>query len=354
MVNPLGEFKLHLIPSGIFYDEVTSVIGNGVVVNPAVLLDEMKGLEERGVDTSRLFVSDRAHLIMPYHVTLDGLEEAARGKKAIGTTGKGIGPAYADKVARLGFRAGELLDMASFRDKLAVVLEHKNTLLTKVYGAAPLSADEIYEQYKGYAERLAGNITDTSDMLAKAQAKDEPILLEGAQGALLDPISAPTPTAHLLRRFRRAVCLGTGIAPGDMKHILGIYKAYQTRVGTGPMPTELFDDIGDAIRECAHEYGTTTGRPRRCGWFDAVAARLSSRINGFHSAAITRLDVLDHLPSIRICTGYKVDGKTIDYFRPASPFWRDAAPSTRRCPGWEASIEDARRFEELPEKRRTT
>jgi adenylosuccinate synthase len=350
VVNPRGEFKLHLIPSGIFYDDVTSVIGNGVVVNPAVLLDEMAGLEERGVDTSRLFVSDRAHLIMPYHVTLDGLEEAARGKKAIGTTGKGIGPAYADKVARLGFRAGELLDMAAFREKLATVLEHKNTLLTRVYGAAPLSADEIYQQYQGYAERLAGHITDTADLLAKAQAKDEPILLEGAQGALLDPDFGTYPYCTSSSPLAAGSCLGTGIAPGKIKHILGIFKAYQTRVGTGPMPTELFDDIGDAIRECAHEYGTTTGRPRRCGWFDAVAARLSSLVNGFHSVAITRLDVLDRLPSIRICTGYQIDGKVIDYFPASIPVLENCRPVYEDMPGWEASTEDARRFEELPEK----
>lgn len=348
VVNPQGEFKLHLIPSGIFYDDVTSVIGNGVVVNPAVLIDEMNGLEERGVDTSRLFVSDRAHLIMPYHVTLDSLEEAARGKKAIGTTGKGIGPAYADKVARLGFRAGELLDIEAFRDKLAAVLKQKNTLLTKVYGAEPLSADEIFEQYRGYADKLAGHICDTADMLAKAQDKDEPILLEGAQGALLDPDFGTYPYCTSSSPLSAGSCLGAGIGPNKLKHVLGIFKAYQTRVGTGPMPTELFDDIGDAIRECAHEYGTTTGRPRRCGWFDAVAARLSSRVNGFHSAAITRLDVLDHLQSIKICTGYKLNGDIIDYFPASIPALESCRPVYEDMPGWETPTSDSRKFEDLP------
>jgi adenylosuccinate synthase len=279
VVNTSGEFKLHLIPSGIFSPHATSIIGNGVVINPSILINEMEDLGQRGIDISRLFISDRAHLIMPYHTLLDGLEEEARGGNAIGTTRRGIGPAYADKVARLGIRAGDLLDKTGLLAKLTTMLEYKNTILTRVYGAEPLSTDEIYQQYYEYGEQLALHIEDTTIILEEALKRDEAILMEGAQGALLDPDFGTYPYTTSSSPLAGGGCIGAGLGPTRIDHVLAIFKAYCTRVGSGPLPTELTDKTGDLIREKAHEYGTTTGRPRRCGWFDAVAARLSNRVN---------------------------------------------------------------------------
>jgi adenylosuccinate synthase len=348
VVNPQGEFKLHIIPSGIFHAGATAIIGNGVAINPTVLIDEIDQLNRRNVDTSRLFISDRAHLIMPYHTLLDRLEEAARGGRAIGTTGKGIGPAYADKVARLGIRAGDLLDREALRDRLSVVLEYKNTILTKVYGADPLSLDDIYRQYCQHAERLSPHIRETTAMLAEAIERGEPVLLEGAQGTLLDPDFGTYPYTTSSSPLAGGSCLGAGLGPSRLNHVLGVFKAYCTRVGGGPMPTELHDEVGDAIRECAHEYGTTTGRPRRCGWFDAVAARLSSRVNGFTSAAITRLDVLDTQPVIKVCISYKLDGRTIDDFPASITALARCQPVYEELPGWQTPTTEARRFSDLP------
>ncbi len=348
VVNRYGEFKLHLVPSGIFSRRATCIIGNGVVANPPVLLSEIDLLNKRGIDTSRLFISDRAHLIMPYHVLLDGLEEEARGGKAIGTTRKGIGPAFADKVARLGIRTSDLLDKGVFLERLRSVLNYKNNILTKVYGASPLSLDEIYSQYCQYGERLAPYIRDTSSILEKALKQGERILLEGAQGTLLDPDFGTYPYATSSSPLAGGGCLGAGLSPTSINHILGVFKAYCTRVGGGPMPTELKDEVGDSIREQGHEYGTTTGRARRCGWFDGVAARFSTRINGYTSAAITRLDVLDHLPRIKICSSYKLDGKTIDYFPASVVELERCQPVYEELPGWQTSTSQARKFKELP------
>jgi len=348
VVNPYGEFKLHLIPSGIFSPRAISIIGNGVVVNPGVLIDEIDQLNQRGVDTSRLFISDRAHLIMPYHVLFDGLEEEARGGKAIGTTRKGIGPAYSDKVARLGIRAGDLLDKEALLERLSAILNYKNTILTRVYSVSPLSLDDIYRQYCQHAERLSPHICDTTAMLAEALNRHEPVLLEGAQGALLDPDFGTYPYTTSSSPLAGGGCLGSGLGPGQLTHVLGVFKAYCTRVGSGPMPTELDDEIGESIRECGHEYGTTTGRPRRCGWFDAVAARFSTRVNGFTSAAITRLDVLDALPRLKICTGYRLDGQAIDNFPSSIAALERCQPIYEELPGWQTSTADARKFEDLP------
>jgi len=280
VVNRYGEFKLHLIPAGIFSPQAICIIGNGVVINPTALIDEIDQLNQRGVDTSRLFISDRAHLIMPYHVLLDGLEEELRGGKALGTTRKGIGPAFADKVARLGIRAGDLLDKEILLERLRFILNHKNAILTKVYGVSPLSEDDIYSQYCQYGERLAPYIRETTIMLEEALNRGEPVLLEGAQGTLLDPDFGTYPYATSSSPLAGGSCLGAGLGPTKISQVLGVFKAYCTRVGSGPMPTELTDETGNLIREQGHEYGTTTGRPRRCGWFDAVAARFSTRING--------------------------------------------------------------------------
>ena len=349
--NPYGEFRLHLVPSGIF-SEAICIIGNGVVINPKVLIDEIEQLNQRGVDTSRLFVSDRAHLIMPYHILLDGLEEEARGGKALGTTRKGVGPAFADKVARLGIRTGDLLDKGALLERLSSILDYKNTILTKIYGVSPLSLDEVYGQYCRYGERLAPHIRETTIMLEEIISRGELVLLEGAQGTLLDPDFGTYPYTTSSSPLAGGSCLGAGLSPTKIDRILGVFKAYCTRVGGGPMPSELEDETGDLIRERAHEYGTTTGRPRRCGWFDAVAARFSTRVNGFTGAAITRLDILDVLPRLKICVGYELDGKIIDYFPGSVAALARCQPVYEELPGWETSTVDIRQFAKLPAKAR--
>ena len=352
VINPYGEFRLHLVPSGIFSAQAVCIIGNGVVINPLVLIDEIDQLNQRGVDTTRLFISDRANLIMPYHTLLDGLEEEARGGKALGTTRKGIGPAFADKAARLGIRTGELLDKEALLERLRSVLDYKNIILTKIYGVSPLSLDEVYSQYCQYGQRLAPYIRETVIMLEEALDRDELVLLEGAQGALLDPDFGTYPYTTSSSPLAGGGCLGAGLSPTKISRILGVFKAYCTRVGSGPMPTELKDETGDLIRELAHEYGTTTGRPRRCGWFDAVAARFSTRINGFTGVAITRLDVLDTLPRLKICVGYKLDGHTIDYFPGNVASLERCQPIYEELPGWQAPISHIRQYEQLPPQAR--
>ena len=348
VVNPQGEFRLHLIPSGIFYPQVVPIIGNGVVINPKVLIAEIDQLNQRGVDTSRLFISDRAHLIMPYHILLDGLEEELRGGKAIGTTRKGIGPAYADKTARLGIRIGDLLDKGAFLERLRFILEYKNIILTKIYEASPLSLDEIYSEYCQYGERLAPHIREATAMVEEALGRNELVILEGAQGALLDLDFGTYPYTTSSSPLAGGGCIGAGVGPTGINRVLGVFKVYCTRVGGGPMPTELQDETGDLIREQAHEYGTTTGRPRRCGWFDAVAARFSTRVNGFTGAALTRLDVLGALPSLKICVGYKLDGETIDYFPGDIAALEKCQPIYEELPGWKCPISHIRDYGQLP------
>ncbi len=352
VVNPHGEFKLHLIPSGIFDPGVVCIIANGVVINPGVLIGEIDRLNERGVDTSQLFISDRAHLIMPYHLLLDGLEEEARGGKALGTTLKGVGPAFTDKAARLGVRAGDLLDKKALKERLGTVLEYKNVILTRVYGVKPLSLEEVYTQYCQYGERLAPHIRETTVMMDEALGRGEMVILEGAQGALLDPDFGTYPYTTSSSPLVGGACLGAGLSPTKLDRALGVYKAYCSRVGSGPMPTELKDETGDLIRERAHEYGTTTGRPRRCGWFDAVAARFSSRINGLTGAVVTRLDILDILPSLKVCVGYELDGKTIDYFPASVTALARCKPVYEELPGWQAPTTDIRSYDQLPSEAR--
>jgi adenylosuccinate synthase len=352
VINPYGEFRLHLVPSGIFSPQATCIIGNGVVINPPVLINEIDQLKQRGVDITRLFISDRAHLIMPYHTLIDNLEEKWRGGKALGTTGKGIGPAYADKTARLGIRTSDLLDREALLERLRFLLDYKNTILTKIYGVNPLSLDEIYSQYCQYGEQLAPYIQDAALMIEEALNREELILLEGAQGALLDPDFGTYPYTTSSSPLAGGSCLGVGLGPTKINRVLGVFKSYCTRVGSGPMPTELNDKTGDLIRERAHEYGTTTGRPRRCGWFDAIAARLSSRINGFTGSAITRLDILDSLPCLKICIGYKLDGQTIDYFPASITTLEKCQPIYEELPGWQAPTTDIHQYEQLPTEAR--
>ncbi len=348
VVNPHGEFVLQITPSGVFYPATICIIGNGVVVNPAQLLKEIDMLNSRGIDTSRIYISDRAHLIMPYHKLIEALEEEALGSQAIGTTHRGIGPAFGDKVGRSGLRAGDLLDKKYFKERLALALEYKNKLITKIYGKPAVSLDEIYNQYSQYADQLAPRIQDTSLMLAEAIRRREHVLLEGAQGVLLDPDFGTYPFVTSSSPTAANACQGAGIAPNKLDHILGVFKAFQTRVGAGPIPTEMKDDIGKMIQERGHEYGAVSGRPRNCGWFDGVAARLSARINGFTSVIITRLDILDVLPSLKICTAYNLDGKTIDYFPSSIAALEKCQPVYEELPGWEKPTSGARRFKDLP------
>ena len=352
VINPLGEFRLHLIPSGISYPHTICIISNGVVVNPSVLIDEMEQLQGRGVATDRLFISDRANLIMPYHVLLDGLEEEWRGGKALGTTKKGVGPAFTDKTARLGIRAGDLLDGDVLLERLRLVLEYKNAVLTRVYGAEPLSLDEVYQQCCRYGERLAPHIRETGVMVDEALRGGELVLLEGAQGALLDPDFGTYPYTTSSSPLAGGACLGAGLGPTAITSAIGVYKAYCTRVGGGPMPTELEDETGELIRQRGQEYGTTTGRPRRCGWFDGVAARFSCRINGFTGVAITRLDILDDMPVLKICVGYEMDGGVIDYFPASVAAVERCRPVYEEMPGWQTSTADVRHYDDLPAKAR--
>ena len=352
VINPYGEFRLHLIPSGIFYPQITCIIGNGVAINPAVLLREIDGLQNRGVNVSRLFISNRAHIIMPYHTLLDGLEEERRSKGALGTTRRGIGPVFADKAARLGIRAGDLLNKDIFFSRLKSALELKNAILTKVYQASPLPLEEIYEQYCHYGEQLAPFIRETSTVIHQALMKKELILLEGAQGALLDPDFGTYPYVTSSSPLAGAGVIGAGVSPKAMDRIIGVFKAYITRVGSGPMPTELKDEVGNLIRERAHEYGATTGRPRRCGWFDAVAGRFSSQISGFSDIALTHLDVFDGFPSIKICTAYKFDDKILNSFPSDSSILERCQPMYEELPGWQGPISGIRSLNKLPSEAR--
>ncbi len=352
VIGPYGEFRLHLIPSGIFYPQVACIIGSGVAINPATLLGEIDELQAHGVDTSRLVISDRAHLVMPYHTLLDGLEEERRGGRALGTTRRGIGPVFADKVARLGIRAGDLLDKDTFLSRLKSTLELKNAILTKVYEASPLLLEEIYDQYCRYGEQLAPYIQETTDVLHEALRTGKSILLEGAQGTLLDPDFGTYPYVTSSSPLAGSASLGSGIGPMQIDHVVGVFKAYITRVGGGPMPTELEDEVGELIREKAHEYGATTGRPRRCGWFDAVAGRFSVQVNGCTEIALTHLDVFDAFPSLRICTAYRFGNEVLSRLPGSVGILEKCQPIYEELAGWQGPIADIRNLDDLPTEAR--
>lgn len=353
IINELGEFKLHLVPAGIFYPDKTCVIGNGVVVDPAVLLEEIDHLEERGVTVQgRLFLSDRAHVLMPWHRLLDSLDETARGNAAIGTTGRGITPAFMDKVGRAGIRVADLIEPEALLTALNFLVGYKNKVLQGVYGADPLNVDSIYDEYREYGARLAPFVTDTSELVQQSLAAGEKVLLEGAQGALLDLDFGTYEyvTSSVPSSLAAGAALGIGVGPTQIQEVLGVYKAYNTRVGAGPFPTELHDETATLLREGGPrpEYGTTTGRPRRCGWFDAVAAHYTARINGLTGAALTRLDVLDALPSIKVCTAYDVNGKVMTTLPASGVLMAQARPVYEELPGWHSDTSGCRRFEDLP------
>ncbi len=350
VINKFGKFALHLVPSGIFSPKAISIIGNGEVINPEVLFKEMDTLKKSGIDTSpaRLLISDRAHLIMPYHVMFDSLEEKLRGGQAIGTTMKGIGPVFADKIARQGLRMADILDERTFSEKLHAAIEQKNLILTCVYQEKPLSEAKICKTYIEFGKRLKPYICDTTAVIEKALSDKKLVMLEGAQGTMLDPDFGTYPYTTSSSPTAGGACTGSGISPRAITRILGVFKAYCTRVGGGPFPTELNDDIGNEIRERAHEYGTTTGRPRRCGWFDSVAARFSHRINGFTGMAITRFDILDTLESVNICTAYKLGSKTITEFPADLSILEKCKPVYEELPGWKTTTCDIRSFKGLP------
>ena len=353
VMNPGGTFKLHLIPSGVFYPDCKCVIGNGVVVNPEIFISERAELNSRDVATDNVFISDRAHLVLPYHLKLDGLEEAARGKKSLGTTLRGIGPAFADKVARMGIRAGDLLDPEVLRTRLEYVLEYKNKILTKLYGEPPMDIEELYTLCRGYAEALETNIRETSSMLNDMVDCGKSVILEGAQGALLDTDFGTYPYATSSSPLAAGASLGAGIGPTRIDRVLGVFKAYCSRVGAGPFPTELLDESGDRIRDLAHEYGTTTGRPRRIGWFDGVAARFSARINGMTDMAVTRLDILDSFDEVKVCTAYRLNGDIITDF-PAEPgLLNKCTPVYETLPGWKSETTGITRLDKLPKEARS-
>jgi adenylosuccinate synthase len=352
VINPHGHFQLHLIPSGICYPEKTCIIGNGVAINPEVFLKERQMLNDKGISTSNLFISDRAQIVMPYHLTQDKLEEQARQKGEIGTTLRGIGPAFVDKIARMGLRAGELIDEKSLKERLKVVLEYKNRLLTCLYDIEPFSFDEIYAQYSEYGRKIKEHVTEATVILEEALKRGDNILLEGAQGSLLDPDFGTYPYATSSSPLAANACLGSGVGPTAVDEVLGVYKAYCTRVGAGPFPTELFDEMGERIRRIANEYGTTTGRPRRVGWFDAIAARFSCRINGFSGMAITRLDIMDKLPSLKICTGYMLDGKKIGHFPAQATVLSKCRPIYEEMKGWLKPTNEMENYNELPTEAR--
>ena len=354
VVNDDGKFSFHLIPCGVFWPQALNVIGNGVVVDPDVLLEEIDDLRSRGIDIAdRIIVSERAHLIMPYHVILDELAERARGSSRLGTTGKGIGPAYADKAARTGVRAADLLDIEALIPRLENILAYTNSVITNVYGGDELPFEEVFERCRGWSERLTPYIGQAEKIVNQALAAGQNVLLEGAQGVLLDLDHGTYPFVTSSNPTIGGASVGVGVSPTHIEGITGVFKAYTTRVGTGPLPTELLDETGETIRELAQEFGTTTGRPRRVGWFDAVAAKYSALINGYTSAVLTRLDVLDGFETVRICTHYLTeDGEKTDDFPGGVAALEKARPIFEEMPGWDTPTASVRQYEDLPREAR--
>ena len=347
------EFKFHLIPSGILYPGKTCVIGNGVVIDPAVLTAELDGLRRRGVDVSGLRVSANAHLIMPYHVMLDTAGEAKLGKLEIGTTKRGIGPCYADKSARLGIRVQDLLDAKILRKKIMAALEPKQQLLRPFARDPKLDLHAMTEEYLRYGHRLEPYIADTSRLCWEALDRGETVIFEGAQAALLDLDHGTYPFVTSSNPIAGAACVGAGVGPTDIDEVWGVCKAYTTRVGAGPFPTELANEVGTHLRDRGHEFGTTTGRERRCGWLDLVALRYATRLNGLSALAITKLDVLSGLATLRVAVRYRgSEGAVFETFPYHQSILHTATPEYEELPGWEDDITNARRESELPSEAR--
>lgn len=342
------KYKVHLIPSGIFYKDKICVIGNGMVVNPAALIEEIRYLQENGFSADNLRISNRAHLIMPYHIRQDQLEEEQKGQSKIGTTLKGIGPCYMDKAARNGIRMADLLEPALFEQKLRQMVAAKNRLFEQVYGAAGMDADDMLRTYLGYGEMLARYVTDTSVVLHDAIGAGKRVLFEGAQGVMLDIDHGTYPFVTSSNPSAGGVCIGAGVGPTLIRQVIGVAKAYTSRVGDGPFPTELKDEIGDRIREIGNEYGTTTGRPRRVGWFDSVVVRHARRVSGITGLSLNAIDVLTGLPTVKICTAYRYKGERIEEYPASLQVLQDCEAVYEELPGWQEDISGAKRLEDLP------
>ena len=324
------------------------MIGNGVVINPPALLKELHYLQDNGIDISGLRISSRSHITFPYHILLDKCQEEAKGDHKVGTTKNGIGPTYMDKVSRVGIRMCDLLEKDTFKEKLERNLAEKNELFTKLYHVDPINFDDIFESYYEYGQELKQYVTDTAQIVNDALDQDKKVLFEGAQGVMLDVDQGTYPYVTASNPIAGGVCTGVGVGPNKIETVVGICKAYSTRVGAGPFPTELTDEIGDQIRETGHEYGTVTGRPRRVGWFDSVAMRHARRVSGISCLSLNLLDVLTGLKTVKICTSYKLDGKQIDYYPASLKELERCEPVYEELPGWDEDITGAKKFEDLP------
>lgn len=342
------KYALHLLPSGILSPNVIPVIGNGVVIDPAVLLTEIKGLNERGIDTSKLKISTNAHLITPYHRTIDKVSERFLGKSKIGTTGRGIGPAYADKINRIGIRVQDLFDPSILKQKIEAALHDKNQILIKVFNRKGITVDEVLDEYLGYAQILKPYVVDTALLLDQALKAGKNVLLEGSQGTLLDVDHGTYPFVTSSNPTAGGASTGSGIGPTKITRVIGILKAYTTRVGSGPFPTELFDEDGDALRKIGGEVGVTTGRNRRCGWFDAPIARYAVRVNGLTDFFLTKLDVLTGWEKVPVCVAYEVDGVRVEELPASQSDFHHAKPIYEYLPGWKENISKAKTVADLP------
>ncbi|MGM7684042.1 adenylosuccinate synthase [Cytobacillus sp. Hm23] len=341
-------YKLHLIPSGIFYADKICTIGNGTVIDPKALVKELNYLRERGVSTENLRISNRAHVILPYHLKLDEIEEERKGANKIGTTKKGIGPAYMDKAARIGIRIADLLDREVFEEKLAKNLGDKNRLLEKMYEVDGFKLEDILDEYYEYGQQFAKYVCDTSVVLNDALDEGRRVLFEGAQGVMLDIDQGTYPFVTSSNPVAGGVTIGSGVGPTKIKHVVGVSKAYTTRVGDGPFPTELTDEVGDQIREVGREYGTTTGRPRRVGWFDSVVVRHARRVSGITDLSLNSIDVLTGIETLRICVAYRYKGQLIEEFPPSLKMLAECEPVFEELPGWSEDITGVKSLGELP------
>ncbi|MEJ8304962.1 adenylosuccinate synthase [Saccharibacillus sacchari] len=346
------KYKLTMIPSGIFYTDKACVIGNGMVINPKALIEEINYIHDNDFTTKNLSISDRAHIIMPYHMVLDALEEERKGPNKIGTTGKGIGPCYMDKAARTGIRMADLMDAEEFELKLRHLVKEKNHIIEQVYGGGTVDVEEILKNYLEYAEILRPYVCDTSVVLNEYIDEDKKVLFEGAQGVMLDIDQGTYPFVTSSNPSAGGVCIGSGVGPARINQVIGVAKAYTTRVGDGPFPTELHDAIGDTIRETGHEYGTVTGRPRRVGWFDTVVVRHARRVSGITGLSLNSLDVLTGLDTVKICTGYKFRGEIISHYPASLKQLAECEAVYEEMPGWSEDITGAKTLEDLPETTR--
>ncbi len=348
VTNEGREYKLHLLPSGILYSDCICVIGNDVVLDPKLLLEEIDAMKALGRPMGKLRISNRCHVVMPYHKRLDALQEQFRGNAKVGTTGHGIGPCYADAADRIGIRVVSWMDKEAFATELKAALDYKNRLLTQVFNAEPYDFQEVYDEYCGYAERLRSYVCDTCALMNELIAEDKRVLFEGAQAAMLDLSHGTYPFVTSSHPTAGAACIGLGIGPKCIQKVVGVVKAYATRVGEGPFPTEQLNENGVKLREIAHEYGATTGRPRRTGWLDMSVVRYAAQINGLDCIAITRLDILDSFPEIKICTGYKLNGVPLNEFPASLKVLGQVEPVYETMQGWMCDTSSIREYDKLP------